>query len=83
MKLFWLILYYGFARHLPGSYSRVGGNLSLKLRRLCCKHLFKRMGKNVNIEHGAWFLVEVWRLEIIQGLESIAIFLITLSSAKM
>lgn len=55
MKKFWLILYYGFARHLPGSYSRLGGKFSLKLRRLCCSHLFKHMGNNVNIAHGAWF----------------------------
>ena len=55
MKVFWLIIYYGFARHLPGSYSHFGGKLSLKLRRLCCRHLFKYMGNNVNIEHGAWF----------------------------
>ena len=55
MNKFWLILYYGFARHLPSSYSRFGGKLSLTLRRVCCRHLFKRMGNNVNIEHGAWF----------------------------
>lgn len=55
MKKFWLILFYGFARHLPSSYSRLGGAFSLKARRLCCRHLFKSMGNNVNIEHGAWF----------------------------
>ena len=55
MRKFWLILYYGFARHLPGSYSPFLGKVSLTLRRLCCRHLFKMMGENVNIEHGAWF----------------------------
>ena len=55
MKTLWLILYYGIARHLPGSYSKFGGYISLKFRRLCCKHIFKYMGKNVNIERGAWF----------------------------
>ena len=55
MKTLWLTLYYGIARHLPGSYSKFGGKISLKFRRLCCKHIFKYMGKNVNIERGAWF----------------------------
>lgn len=55
MKTFWLILYYAFARHLPSSYSRFLGPLSLNLRRVCCKRIFKYMGTNVNIERGAWF----------------------------
>lgn len=29
--------------------------MSLKIRQMCCKHLFKYMGNNVNIEKGAWF----------------------------
>lgn len=32
-----------------------GGGISSKIRYLCCKHLFKRIGKNVNIERGASF----------------------------
>lgn len=28
---------------------------SKKIRYLCCKHLFRSIGKNVNIERGAWF----------------------------
>lgn len=55
MRTFWLILYYGIARNLPSSYSCFGGSLSLKFRRLCCKHIFKYIGDNVNIERGAWF----------------------------
>ncbi len=55
MKYFWLILYYGIARNLPRSYSPFGGKIALKFRRLCCKHIFRYMGENVNIEHGAWF----------------------------
>lgn len=56
MNKFWLMLYYGFARHLPGSHTFWGGVVkSLKIRRLCCKHIFKSMGGNVNIERGAWF----------------------------
>ena len=50
-----LILYYGFARHLPCSYSRIGGALSSIIRRFLCKKIFLRMGENVIIEHGAYF----------------------------
>ena len=49
------MLYYGIARHLPVSYSRLGGGISLKIRYLCCKQIFERIGKNVNIERGADF----------------------------
>ncbi len=49
-QLFFLCIYYGFARHLPSR--RFGG---MELRRWCCKHIFKRCGKMVNIEHGAKF----------------------------
>ncbi len=46
--------YYFLARHLPGSFSPY--NLgSGRLRRLCAKGMFKKCGKNVNIEHGAFF----------------------------
>ncbi len=55
-RLFYLIIYYSFARFLPGSNTRVGRLLfSQKIRYGCCKHLFKKIGKNVNIEQGAWF----------------------------
>lgn len=51
-----LIIYYGFARHLPGSHTRLGKFLkSQKIRYICCKHIFKFIGNNVNIEKGAWF----------------------------
>ncbi|MBQ8001822.1 MAG: glycosyltransferase [Clostridia bacterium] len=46
--------YYFFARHLPGSFSPYSMG-SGKLRRLCAKKMFKSCGKNVNIEHGAFF----------------------------
>lgn len=48
------IMYYFFARHLPGSdvpYS-MG---SKKIRRFFCRRLFAQMGSNVNIEHGVFF----------------------------
>lgn len=49
-QLFFLCLYYGFARHLPSRH--LAGK---ELRRWCCKRIFKHCGKNVNIERGAKF----------------------------
>lgn len=55
-KVFWLCVYYGFARYLPGSYTRLGTLcFSRQIRYYCCKHIFKKIGRNVNIEQGAWF----------------------------
>jgi maltose O-acetyltransferase len=46
--------YYIFARHLPGS--SMPYSLGAKyIRRFFCKMIFKRMGRNVNIENGAFF----------------------------
>lgn len=50
-----LCLYYGLLRKLPASTSMFGGRLYKKMRYKCCKNLFKKCGKNVNIEHGATF----------------------------
>ncbi len=51
-----LIIYYGFARFLPGSNTKLGKMLKSKsVRYMCCKYIFKKIGKNVNIEKGAWF----------------------------
>ncbi len=51
-----LALYYAFARHLPGSHTKIGRLLmAQKIRYICCKNIFKKIGKNVNIEKGAWF----------------------------
>lgn len=49
-QLFFLCLYYGFARHLPSRH--LGGK---ELRRWCCKHIFRHCGENVNVERGANF----------------------------
>lgn len=48
-----LSLYYGFARYLPNSNScwKIGGII----RRSLCKRIFKKCGRNVNIERKAWF----------------------------
>lgn len=48
-KLFFLCIYYGFARYVANIF--MGG----KLRYWCCKHIFKSCGRNVNIERGAYF----------------------------
>lgn len=48
------VLYYFFARHLPSS--SVPYNMgSGRLRRFLCKKMFLSCGRNVNIEHGAFF----------------------------
>jgi maltose O-acetyltransferase len=54
-KYFFLIIYRAFARYLPGSQFRFGGKLFKIFRAYCCKHIFLKCGKNVNIEHGAFF----------------------------
>lgn len=54
-QIFFLLLYYGVARHLPVSGSIFGGKISCHFRRFCCKRIFKKCGKNVNIERKASF----------------------------
>ncbi|MFW9873827.1 MAG: acyltransferase [Candidatus Thorarchaeota archaeon] len=50
-----LILYYGFAAHLPKSNRPYSFRLSKPIRYALCKNLFKKCGENVNIEKGAYF----------------------------
>jgi len=54
-KHFFIFLYYGFARHLPISYSIYGGWLWKKVRRYCARKLLRKCGRETNIEHGAYF----------------------------
>lgn len=54
MHKFWLILYYGFARHLPKSTIPVIGKLALRFRRSCGRHLFAECGHGLNLEQGAY-----------------------------
>jgi maltose O-acetyltransferase len=49
-----LTVYYCFARYLPASDIRLG-LWARPIRRLICKSLFKKAGKNINIEKGAFF----------------------------
>lgn len=49
-----LLLYYFIARHLPGS--DVPYSMGSKhIRRFFCRRIFKKAGKNLNIEHGVFF----------------------------
>ena len=48
-----LVLYYGVAIHLPPSYSLLGG--AKRIRYMLVRGIFKKCGKNVNVEHGAVF----------------------------
>ena len=55
MRKFWLILYYGFAQHLPKSTRPVFGKLAKKIRFACARHLFAECkGEDVNVEQGAY-----------------------------
>lgn len=54
MKTFWLILYYGFAKHLPKSTIPVVGKMAMRLRNKCAHHLFAECKGIVNLEKGAY-----------------------------
>lgn len=53
-RLIFCALYYGFAQWLPASYMP-GGSLAKAVRYFICRGLFSSCGKNVNVEHGAFF----------------------------
>lgn len=50
-----LVLYYGFAYWMPGSYSLFFGKIFRQIRVYLCHHIFLYCGKNVNIERKANF----------------------------
>lgn len=50
-----LAIYYGFAQHLPCSFTPIVGKLSKRIRFSLCRHIFRKCGKNVNIERHACF----------------------------
>lgn len=54
IRAFGYVLYYFFARHLPCSGLPYAPGAKA-LRRFCAKCMFDSCGKNVNIEHGAFF----------------------------
>ncbi len=49
------ILYYGLARHLPGSLAP-SGFITRRVRSFLCRRMFRNFGHNVNIEHGVSFI---------------------------
>lgn len=53
--MFYQLLYYGFAKHLPKSTMPVLGKMASGFRRWCCKHMFAECGKKLNVEKGAYF----------------------------
>ena len=55
MRTFWLILYYGLAKHLPKSTVPVIGAIAKYLRRACAEHLFAECGPLINVEQGTYF----------------------------
>lgn len=50
-----LALYYTIAKHLPHSGAKLVGTVSRRFRYCLVKNIFKKCGKNVNVEHGATF----------------------------
>ena len=54
-QILFLALYYGILQFLPPHASPFFGKMSTFLRFHCCKHIFKKIGKNVNIERKANF----------------------------
>ena len=54
-KIIFLALYYSFLYYLPASTTPIIGKYCRRLRYNCCKHIFRKCGKNVNIERKAWF----------------------------
>lgn len=56
MKKFWLIVYYSVIIYLPVNHSLIGKLFRTQsIRYFVCKHIFKKIGLNVNIEKGARF----------------------------
>lgn len=55
MRFLFLILYYGFAQHLPSSYSIWGGKFCNMIRIFCCRRIFKYCGKISTIDRHAYF----------------------------
>ena len=50
-----MILYYGFAKHLPNSTAPIIGKFANWLRRKCAEHLLAECGALINEEQGAYF----------------------------
>lgn len=56
MRIVWIIVYYGFARHLPKSTMPWIGKFGRWLRGRCVRHLFSECKcEDINVEQGAYF----------------------------
>ncbi len=55
MHKLYLILFYGFANHLPDSYSVIFGKISNKIRIMICRRIFKECGNVSTINRGVYF----------------------------
>ena len=55
MKYVFLLLYYTFFKHLPHSSTPYIGSCCEYLRFQCCKRIFSKCGKGVNVEKGVRF----------------------------
>lgn len=54
MRFVYLIFYYLLACHLPKSTMPLIGKWAFSFRYWCCRHLFSKCGKSVNVENGAY-----------------------------
>lgn len=54
-RYFFLLIYYLLLRHLPHSTTLWIGPVCEKMRYLCCRNIFNKCGKGVNIENKARF----------------------------
>ena len=54
-KFFFLCVYYGFARFLPPTNKNIIGRWGGVIRSICVKHIIKKCGWPINIEHMAYF----------------------------
>lgn len=53
--MFYRLLYYTIARHLPKSTQPVMGRMYQLFRRWCCKHMFAKSGERFSVDRGVYF----------------------------
>lgn len=58
-KMIGYIIYNAFAKHLPVSYAIISGKTAKALRGFCARLLLDECGKNVNIEKGANYALNI------------------------
>jgi maltose O-acetyltransferase len=56
-----ILLYYSLARYLPGSFDPIGFGLTNPFRAMLCRFMFKKCGRHITVERGAWFgFFSIW-----------------------